>query len=162
MGTDKYQEPLVSRYTRKQMQYLFSDDFKFQTWRKCWTALAETEMELGLRVIKPPMIEELVAAQKTIDYEVAKAKEKTIRHDVMAHDYEYGTHCPKEKGIIHLGATSQFVCCNTDLIQIREALKIIKTGLINTINNLYKFANENTQFLISSGVRTFLVVRSFK
>lgn len=142
-ANDVYQDPLVSRYTDKEMQYVFSNDFKFQTWRKCWTALAEAQMELGLKQITPEMIEELKKAQKTIDYDAAKEKEKEIRHDVMAHVYEYGTHCPKAKGIIHLGATSQFVCCNTDLIQIREALKIIKIGIVNTISNLNKFANEH-------------------
>ncbi len=138
-----YQDPLVGRYTDKEMQQIFSDNFKFSTWRKCWIALAESQMELGLSQITPEMIEELKAAQNTINYDIAKEKEKEIRHDVMAHVFEYGTHCPKAKGIIHLGATSQFVCCNTDLIQIREALKIIKAGLINTINNLSKFAEEN-------------------
>jgi len=115
---DIYKDPLVSRYTDREMQHIFSDDFKFQTWRKCWIALAEAQMELGLPQITSSMIDELIAAQKTIDYDAAKEKEKEIRHDVMAHVYEYGTHCPKAKGIIHLGATSQFVCCNTDLIQI--------------------------------------------
>ncbi|MBW2981678.1 adenylosuccinate lyase [Candidatus Woesearchaeota archaeon] len=140
---DVYKDPLVSRYTDKEMQYIFSDNFKFQTWRRCWIALAESQMELGLPQITQEMIDELIAAQKTIDYNIAKEKEKEIRHDVMAHVYEYGTHCPKAKGVIHLGATSQFVCCNTDLIQIREALKLIKTALVNTINNLAKFAEEN-------------------
>jgi adenylosuccinate lyase len=139
---DIYKDPLVSRYTDREMQHIFSEDFKFQTWRKCWIALAEAQMELGLPQITSEMIDELVAAQKDIDYDFAKEKEKEIRHDVMAHVHEFGTHCPKAKGIIHLGATSQFVCCNTDLIQIREALKLIKTALINTINNLAKFAEE--------------------
>lgn len=142
MESDKYQEPLVSRYTSKAMQHIFSDDFKFQTWRKCWTALAEAEMELGLDIIKPKMIDELVAAQKTIDYEVAKEEEKNIRHDVMAHVHEYGTHCLTAKGIIHLGATSQFVGCNTDLIQIREAMKLVKTGLVNVICNMAEIAEK--------------------
>ncbi|UCD03863.1 MAG: adenylosuccinate lyase, partial [Candidatus Woesearchaeota archaeon] len=137
-----YQDPLVSRYTDKEMQYIFSDNFKYSTWRKCWIVLAEAQKELGLKQITQEMIDELTKAQKTIDYEVVKNKEKEIRHDVMAHVYEYGTHCPKAKGIIHLGATSYFVCDNTDLIQIREALKIIKIGLINTINNLYNFAKD--------------------
>jgi adenylosuccinate lyase len=140
---DVYKDPLVSRYTDRFMQHIFSDDFKFQTWRKCWTALAESQMELGLPQITSSMVDEMIAAQKEIDYDIAAEKEKEIRHDVMAHVYEYGTHCPKAKGIIHLGATSQFVCCNTDLIQIREALKLIKIGLINTTNNLAKFAAEH-------------------
>ncbi|MEE9525716.1 MAG: adenylosuccinate lyase, partial [Candidatus Woesearchaeota archaeon] len=140
---DVYQDPLVGRYTDKEMQYIFSEEFKFTTWRRCWIALAESQMELGLKQITPEMVDELKKAQTTIDYNTAKEKEKEIRHDVMAHVYEYGLHCPKAKGIIHLGATSQFVCCNTDLIQIKEALKIIKKGIINTINNLTKFAEEH-------------------
>ncbi len=139
---DKYQEPLVSRYTSKGMQYIFSEEFKFQTWRKCWIALAESQMELGLDIIKPEMIAELVAARKTIDYAVAQAKESEIRHDVMAHVFEYGTHCPTAKGIIHDGATSQFVGCNTDLIQMKEAMGIIRTGLVNLINNDAQIANK--------------------
>jgi adenylosuccinate lyase len=140
MSTDKYQEPLVGRYTSTGMQKIFSDDFKFQTWRKCWTALAKAEMELGLKVIKPEMIDELIAAQTQIDYGVAKAKEKETRHDVMSHVYEYGTSCPTAKGIIHLGATSQFVGCNTDLIQMREAMRLVKTGLVNVIDNMASIA----------------------
>lgn len=140
---NRYQEPLVSRYTSKNMQYLFSDNFKFPTWRKCWTALAEAEMELGLDIIKPEMIDELVVAQKIIDYAIAAGKEKDIRHDVMAHVFEYGTHCPTAKGIIHLGATSQFVGCNTDLVQMQEGMEIIETGLVNVINNMSQIAREN-------------------
>lgn len=151
---DVYQEPLVSRYTDKEIQYIFSDDFKFQTWRRCWIALAEAQFELGLPQIKKSMIDELIKAQKTIDYSVAEKKEKEIRHDVMAHVYEYGTHCPTAKGIIHLGGTSQFVGCNTDLIQMREALKIIKKGIVNTINNLSKFAEENKS-LVTLGYTHF-------
>ena len=93
------------------------------------------------------MIDELIMAQKQIDYEVAKQKEKETRHDVMSHVFEFGTHCPTAKGIIHLGATSQFVCCNTDLIQIREALKIIKAGVVNVISNLSKFAEEHANLV---------------
>ena len=145
-----YSDPLVSRYTDKEMQQIFSDNFKFRTWRKCWLALAEAQMELGLQQVTPVMIAELKAAQNDIDYSVVKEKEKEIRHDVMAHVYEFGTHCPTAKGIIHLGATSQFVGCNTDLIQQKEALKIIKRGLINTINNLTKFAAEH-KGLVSLG-----------
>jgi len=149
MPTDIYQEPLVSRYTSKAMQHIFSDDFKFQSWRKCWTALAEAEMELGLKDangnprITRAMIDELVAAQSTIDYGIANAEEKKRRHDVMAHVYEYGTHCPTAKGIIHLGATSMFVGDNTDLIQMREATAIIRKGLINVIYNLSEIADAN-------------------
>jgi adenylosuccinate lyase len=143
MKHDIFQDPLVGRYTDSEMQKIFSDDFKFTTWRKCWIALAEAQKELGLPQITQDMIDELISAKDTIDYEVAKEKEKEIRHDVMAHVYEFGTHCPKAKGIIHLGATSQFVGCNTDLIQMREALVIIKKGLVNTISNLANFAEEH-------------------
>ncbi|MBD3303665.1 adenylosuccinate lyase, partial [Candidatus Woesearchaeota archaeon] len=146
-NTDIYQEPLVSRYTDKAMQQVFSDDFKFQTWRKCWIALAEAQIKLGLPQVKQEMIDEMIIAQKKIDYDVAKAKEKEIRHDVMAHVFEFGTHCPSAKGIIHLGATSMFVCCNTELIQIRTALRLIKSGLINTINNLARFAQEHSSLV---------------
>jgi len=139
---ETYTDPLVSRYTDKEMQYIFSDEYKFWTWRKCWIALAEAQNELGLKQITKEMIKELKAVKK-IDYKIAEKKEKEIRHDVMAHVYEFGTHCKKAQGIIHLGATSQFVGCNTELLQIKEALKIIKTGLINTINNLTKFAAEH-------------------
>ncbi len=144
---DIYQEPLVSRYTDKAMQRIFSDDFKFSTWRKCWTALAEAQMELGLLQINQAMIDEMVKAQNEIDYDVVKETEKATRHDVMSHLYEFGTRCPTAKGIMHLGATSQFVCCNTDLIQIREALKIVKAGIVNTISNLSKFADENADLV---------------
>ena len=139
---DVYQDPLVSRYTDRAMQVIFSDDFKFKTWRRCWIALAEAQMELGLRQITQQMIDEMKSAS-VIDYSVAEQKEKEIRHDVMAHVYEFGMRCPTAKGIIHLGATSMFVGCNTDLIQMREALGIIKAGLINTINNLARFAEKH-------------------
>lgn len=143
-GHDVYQDPLVSRYTDKEMQQLFSDDFKFRTWRKCWIALAEAQKELGLKQITQEKIEEMIkASEEKIDYEKAAKKEKEIRHDVMAHVYEFGERCPTAKGIIHLGATSMFVCCNTELIQIREALRLIKAGLVNTINNLYNLAEEH-------------------
>lgn len=141
---DVYQDPLVGRYTDKEMQYIFSDDFKFKNWRKCWIALAESQMEIGLDQIEPDMIEELkAAADEPIDYDAAKKKEKEIRHDVMAHVYEYGLHCPKAKGIIHLGATSQFVVCNTDLIRMREALKLIKPQIIYVIKNMIDFSAKN-------------------
>jgi len=146
-----YQDPLVSRYTDKEMQELFSDNFKFKTWRKCWIALAEAQMELELKQVTKEMLDELKKAlEEEIDYNAANEKEKEIRHDVMAHVYEFGLHCPKAKGIIHLGATSQFVGDNTDLIQMREALKIIKKGLVNTISNLAKFA-EKYKCLVTLG-----------
>ncbi|MGL1932928.1 MAG: adenylosuccinate lyase [Desulfotalea sp.] len=136
-----YQEPLVSRYTSPEMQYLFSPEKKFTTWRKCWVALAEAQYELGLTdIVTAEMIQELKANINNIDYDVAAAKEKEIRHDVMAHVYEYGTKCPKAAGIIHLGATSQFVVCNTDLIVQREALMFVKKALLQTIKNLADFS----------------------
>ncbi len=139
-----YQDPLVSRYTDIEMQNIFSDNFKFKTWRKCWIALAEAQFELGLKQVTKEMVDELKnAAEEDINYEIVEEKEKEIRHDVMSHVYEFGLHCPKAKGIIHLGATSQYVGDNTDLIQIREGLKIIKKGLINTINSLAKFADDH-------------------
>jgi adenylosuccinate lyase len=138
-----YTDPLVSRYTDKEMQELFSEKFKFTTWRRCWIALAKSQMELGLKQVTPEMVQEMEKAKEDIDDKVAREKEKEIRHDVMAHVYEFGTHCPKAKGIIHLGATSQFVVCNTDLIQIKKALEIIKKQLINVISNLSSFSEEN-------------------
>jgi adenylosuccinate lyase len=140
MSHDVYSEPLVSRYTSKEMQYLFSDRMKFTTWRRCWIALAEAQFELGLTdLINERMISEMKAHVDDIDYETARRKEKEIRHDVMAHVYEFGTKCPAAEPIIHLGATSQFVVCNTDLIIQREALKLIRNGLINVIAQLADF-----------------------
>ena len=137
-----YNEPLVSRYTSKEMQYLFSEEKKFTTWRKCWIALAEAQRELGLTdLISSQMIDEMKASQFNIDYELARQKEKEIRHDVMAHVYEFGTKCPTAEPIIHLGATSQFVVCNTDLIIQKEALKLIRNGLINIITQLADFCD---------------------
>ncbi len=138
-----YQEPLVSRYTDKDMQKLFSDDFKYTTWRKCWTALAESQLELGLNRISKDMVLEMnKALEEPIDYEFAAKREKEIRHDVMAHIDEFGRHCPTAKKIIHFGATSAFVTDNTELIQQREGLLIIKKQLINTIYNLRNFAEK--------------------
>ena len=137
---DVYTEPLVSRYTSKDMQYLFSEEMKFITWRKCWIALAEAQYELGLtELISPQMIDEMKANQENIDYELAREKEKEIRHDVMAHVFEFGSKCPTAEPIIHLGATSQFVVCNTDLIIQKEAFKLIRNGLITTIAQLADF-----------------------
>ncbi|MGM5488578.1 MAG: adenylosuccinate lyase [Nanobdellota archaeon] len=137
---DAYKEPLVSRYTSQDMQYIFSDEFKFKSWRSCWIALAEAQKELGLERITESMIDEMKAVD-TIDYQVAKDKEKEIRHDVLAHIYEFGTHCPEAKGIIHLGATSMYVNDNTELIQMREALELAKTGIVNTIANMAGIAD---------------------
>lgn len=137
-----YQEPLVSRYTSPEMQYLFSAEKKFTTWRKCWVALAEAQYELGLTdIVTAEMIAELKANVHNIDYEVAAAKEKEIRHDVMAHVFEYGQKCPTAAGIIHLGATSQFVVCNTDLLVQKEALLLVKKSLLSVIAQLSSFCD---------------------
>lgn len=143
MNRDVYQEPLVSRYTSPEMQWLFSERNKFQTWRRCWVALAEAERELGLTdIITERMIDELKAHQDDINFDVAQAKEKEIRHDVMAHVYAYGQQCPTAEPIIHLGATSQFVGCNADLIMQRDALKLVKKALVNVIANLAAFSRK--------------------
>ena len=131
--TDKYSSPLSERYASKEMQYIFSQDMKFRTWRKLWIALAETEKELGLcqngvPVITDEQIEELKAHAEDINYEVAREREKVVRHDVMSHVYAYGQQCPKAAGIIHLGATSCYVGDNTDIIVMTEALKLVKIG----------------------------------
>ena len=139
---DKYQSPLSERYASKEMQYIFSPDMKFRTWRKLWIALAETEKELGLN-ITDEQIEELKAHQDDINYDVAKEREKLVRHDVMSHVYAYGVQCPKAKGIIHLGATSCYVGDNTDVIVMTEALKLVRKKLINVMAELAKFADEH-------------------
>ncbi len=143
---DKYVSPLSERYASKEMQYIFSPDMKFKTWRRLWIALAETEKELGLSDeqgnprITDEMIDELKAHAEDINYEVAKAREKEVRHDVMSHVYAYGQQCPKAAGIIHLGATSCYVGDNTDIIVMTEALKLVRKKLINVISELSKFA----------------------
>ena len=137
---DRYQSPLSERYASKEMQYIFSPDMKFRTWRKLWIALAETEQELGLP-ITDEQIAELKAAKDDINYEVAKAREKEVRHDVMSHVYAYGQQCPTAKGIIHLGATSCYVGDNTDVIIMREALYLVRKKLLNVISELAKFAD---------------------
>ena len=143
MNRDIYQEPLVSRYTSREMQELFSEKTKFTTWRKCWVALAEAEFELGLTdIITQEMIDEMRANINNIDFDVAAAKEKEIRHDVMAHVYEFGTKCPKAEGIIHLGATSQFVVCNTDLTVQKKAIDLVRKSVLKVISNLAKFCLE--------------------
>ncbi len=139
---DKYQSPLSERYASKEMQYIFSPDKKFTTWRKLWIALAETEYELGLDSITKEQIEELKAHVDDINYDVAKAREKEVRHDVMSHVYAYGQQCPNAKGIIHLGATSCYVGDNTDIIIMTEALKLVRVKLLNVISELSKFAME--------------------
>ncbi len=141
MSTDRYVSPLSERYASREMQYLFSPDMKFRTWRKLWIALAETEKELGLDITQE-QIDELKAHQDDINYEVAKAREKEVRHDVMSHVYAYGVQCPKAKGIIHLGATSCYVGDNTDIIVMTEALKLVKKKLVNVIVKLAEFARK--------------------
>lgn len=140
MATDIYTSPLSERYASKEMQYVFSQDMKFRTWRKLWIALAETEKELGLDITQE-QIDELKAHQDDINYDDAKKREKEVRHDVMSHVYAYGLQCPKAKGIIHLGATSCYVGDNTDIIVMNEALKIIRRKLVCVIDELSRFAD---------------------
>ena len=147
MRTDRYVSPLSERYASKEMQYIFSPDMKFRTWRKLWIALAETEMELGLSqngkpVITQDQIDELRAHAEDINYDVARAREKEVRHDVMSHVYAYGQQCPKAAGIIHLGATSCYVGDNTDIIVMTKALGLVKAKLVNVIAELAKFAEQ--------------------
>ncbi len=140
MSRKIYQEPLVGRYTSVEMQNLFSEEKKFTTWRKCWVALAEAQYELGLTdIVTREMVLELRDNAESIDYQIAADKEKEIRHDVMAHVYEYGLRCPKAAGIIHLGATSQFVVCNTDLIIQKEAFGLVRKSILQVIKNLSEF-----------------------
>ena len=141
MSTDRYTSPLSERYASKEMQYIFSQDMKFRTWRRLWIALAETEKELGLNITQE-QIDELKAHADDINYDVAKAREKEVRRDVMSHVYAYGVQCPKAKGIIHLGATSCYVGDNTDIIVMTEALKLVQKKLVNVIAELSKFADK--------------------
>ena len=140
MSNDRYRSPLSERYASKEMQYIFSPDMKFRTWRRLWIALAETEKELGLD-ITDEQIAELKEHAEDINYEVAKEREKKVRHDVMSHVYAYGQQCPKAKGIIHLGATSCYVGDNTDIIVMHEALQLVRTKLVNVIAELADFAD---------------------
>ncbi|MCI8894632.1 MAG: adenylosuccinate lyase [Lachnospiraceae bacterium] len=147
MSTDRYTSPLSERYASREMQYIFSQDMKFCTWRRLWIALAETEMELGLSqngrpVITQEQIDELKEHAADINYEVARAREKEVRHDVMSHVYAYGQQCPKAAGIIHLGATSCYVGDNTDIIIMTEGLKLVKKKLINVLAELARFADQ--------------------
>ncbi len=136
---DRYQSPLSERYASPEMQYIFSPDKKFRTWRRLWIALAETEKELGLPITQE-QIDEMRAHQDDINYEVAKEREHLVRHDVMSHVYAYGQQCPKARGIIHLGATSCYVGDNTDLILMREALGLVRKKLLNVMAELAGFA----------------------
>ena len=145
MSTDRYESPLSERYASREMQYIFSPDMKFRTWRRLWIALAETEKELGLSqngrpVITDEQIQELKDHADDINYEVARAREKEVRHDVMSHVYAYGQQCPRAAGIIHLGATSCYVGDNTDIIVMTEALRLVKKKLVNVIAVLADFA----------------------
>ena len=141
MNYDGYTSPLSQRYASKEMQYLFSQNKKFRTWRKLWIALAQTEKELGLNITQE-QIDEMIAHQDDINYEEAEAREKVVRHDVMSHVYAYGLQCPKAKGIIHLGATSCYVGDNTDIIIMRDALDLVHRKLVNVISKLAEFAEE--------------------
>ena len=148
MSRDKYVSPLSERYASKEMQYIFSPDMKFKTWRKLWIALAETEKELGLKDadgnprITDEQIEELKSHVEDINYDVAREREKLVRHDVMSHVYAYGKQCPKAAGIIHLGATSCYVGDNTDIIVMNEALKLVHKKLVSVIAELSNFAEK--------------------
>ena len=148
MNTDGYSSPLSERYASKEMQHIFSQDMKFSTWRKLWISLAETEMELGLKnekgepEITQDQIDEMKAHIYDINYDVAKEREKQVRHDVMSHVYAFGKQCPKAKGIIHLGATSCYVGDNTDIIIMKEALLLVRKKLVNVIAELAKFADQ--------------------
>ena len=139
--TDRFSSPLSERYASREMQYIFSQDMKFSTWRRLWIALAETEKELGLPVTQE-QIDEMKAHVTDINYDIARAREKEVRHDVMSHVYAYGVQCPKAKGIIHLGATSCYVGDNTDIIIMNEALKLIRRKLVNVIARLADFAEK--------------------
>ena len=141
MNTDRYVSPLSERYASKEMQYIFSPDMKFRTWRKLWIALAETERELGLNITQE-QIDEMKAHADDINYDVAKERERQVRHDVMSHVYAFGVQCPKAKGIIHLGATSCYVGDNTDIIVMTEALKLVRKKLVNVVAELSKFATQ--------------------
>ena len=148
MSYDRYTSPLSERYASKEMQYIFSPDKKFKTWRRLWIALAEAENELGLKnehgepAVTKEQIDELKANADNINYDVAKQREKEVRHDVMSHVYAYGVQCPKAAGIIHLGATSCYVGDNTDVIVMTEGLKLVRKKLINVIDELSKFADK--------------------
>ena len=139
--TNSYESPFCTRYASKEMQFIFSADKKFTTWRKLWVALARAEMKLGLNVTQE-QVDELESHINDIDYEVAKEREKLVRHDVMSHVYAYGQVCPKAKGIIHLGATSCYVGDNTDIIIMREAMQVVRRKLINVIAQLSAFAEK--------------------
>jgi adenylosuccinate lyase len=141
MSTNSYESPFCTRYASKEMQYIFSADKKFTTWRKLWVALARAEMKLGLNVTQA-QVDELAAHINDVDYDKAAEYEKKFRHDVMAHVHTYGEVCPKAKSIIHMGATSCYVGDNTDVIIMRDALTIVKRKLVKVIDQLAKFADK--------------------
>ena len=143
MSTDRYTSPLSERYASKEMQYIFSPEMKFKTWRQLWIALAKTERELGLDITEEQIAQlgTPEAHKDDINFETAKEREKLVRHDVMSHVYAYGVQCPKAKGIIHLGATSCYVGDNTDIIIMDKALKLVRAKLVNVIDELAKFAD---------------------
>jgi adenylosuccinate lyase len=141
MPYNSYESPFCTRYASPEMQFIFSADKKFSTWRKLWTALARAEMELGLPVTQS-QVDELAANIYNIDYDIASEREKIVRHDVMAHVYAYGEAAPNSKGIIHLGATSCYVGDNTDIIIMKEGLELLRQKLIAVISNLSAFALE--------------------
>ena len=139
---DRYISPFSTRYASDEMQYIFSDDNKFRTWRRLWVALARAEMKQGLTNITPEMVAELEAHVDDINYEVAIEREKLVRHDVMSHVYAYGQQCPKAAGIIHLGATSCYVGDNTDIIVMRQGLELVRKKLVGVLAKLAHFAKE--------------------
>ena len=141
MSTQKesYESPLSARYADAEMKFIFSPDKKFRTWRKLWIALAQAEKELGLDITQE-QIDEMAAFQDEINYEVAEAREKVVRHDVMSHVYAFGEQCPKARPIIHLGATSCYVGDNTDIIVMHDALRLVRTKLVQVIRALSAFA----------------------
>lgn len=135
-----YESPFSARYASPEMLYIFSPDMKFSTWRRLWISLAKAEMELGLPITQE-QIDEMEANKDNIDYEVARKREKEVRHDVMSHVYAFGKVAPKAAGIIHLGATSAYVGDNTDIIQMREGLKLVRTKLAAVLEKLGRFAD---------------------
>ena len=139
---DRYISPFSTRYASDEMQYIFSEDNKFRTWRRLWVALARAEMNQGLDNITPAMVAELEAHVDDINYEVAAAREKLVRHDVMSHVYAYGQQCPQAAGIIHLGATSCYVGDNTDIIVMRQGLELVRKKLVGVLAKLARFAKE--------------------
>lgn len=141
MSTDRYENPLITRYTSKEMAHIFSSDVKFSTWRALWIALAEAEKALGLP-ITDEQIDEMKQFKDQINYEDAEKRERETRHDVMSHVYAYGLQCPKAKAIIHLGATSAYVGDNTDIIVMKQALQVIRGKLVSLMDQLSRFALE--------------------